>query len=145
MPRLTSAQYLQQRKQLRADWFEDDAYAFGHLTGLEQADLHQYFAPTETMNDDEALRHRSKMNESFPSLPQKAGRAYQSARLFLGGRPAPQPAPNRAERRHVPKKSRRVVVGMIRRPKVDAHKLVRVLVELAAADLKEWDEKHKTG
>ena len=79
MPRLTNTRYLYQRGRLRANWIDQQSRAFGRLESQEQMDLHDFFAPTEQFDDEAALRHRSEVTKNFPSLPQKAGRAYRSA------------------------------------------------------------------
>ncbi|MDQ1547701.1 MAG: hypothetical protein QOH69_2605 [Actinomycetota bacterium] len=147
MPRCTNAQYLYQRERLRANWIDQHARAFSRLESQEQMDLHDYFAPTEPIDDEAALRHRSEVTKSFPSLPQKAGRAYQSALPFLDA-PSPEPArpiANRAARRHPVKQgSRRVVIHAVRNPKVDTHKLSRALIAIMDARPKEQRDKDDT-
>lgn len=139
MPRLTNAHYLYQRKRLRANWFDQHARAFSRLESQEQMDLHDYFAPTEQFDDKAALAHRAEVTKIFPSLPQKAGRAHQSALPFLDA-PWPktaQPIANRSPRRHPVKQgSRRVVIHAVRNPKVDTYKLSRALIAIMDARLK---------
>lgn len=140
MPRLTNAQYLYQRKKLRVDWFERQADAFSRLDSPEQLALHDYFAPTEQFSEEEALAHRVEITKALPSLPQRAGRAYQEALPFLEA-PWPKPAEpqaNRAARRHPVKQgSRQVVIRAVRRPQVDVHKLSRALMTMIDARLAE--------
>lgn len=77
MPRLTAQDYLAHRRLLIEEWFEHDAFAFGEVSLSGQHGVHDYYAPTESFSDAEALSHRAAMTKAFPSLPQKAGRALQ--------------------------------------------------------------------
>lgn len=69
MPRLTSRDYLAQRRLLIEEWFDRDAIAFGDVPLQAQHDLHDFYAPTEPFSDAEALKHRATMAKTFPSLP----------------------------------------------------------------------------
>jgi len=87
MPRLTSRDYLTHRQFLRQEWDERDGAAFADLPHQQQLDLHDYFAPPVSFTDREALMHRSEMTKAFPSLPQKAGRAYEALRGAVDSTP----------------------------------------------------------
>lgn len=47
MPRLTNKLFLEQREELRTDWFEHHGWTFSRLRPREEMMLHAYFAPTE--------------------------------------------------------------------------------------------------
>lgn len=93
MPRLTSQDYLAQRRLLIKEWYEHDAIAFGDIPLQAQHDLHDFYAPTEPMSDADALKHRAAMAKAFPLS-------------FAEGRPCPASleagtrAPRAASRRY---------------------------------------------
>lgn len=132
MPRLTSRDYLAQRRLLIEEWYEYDAVAFGDTPIPAQHDLHDYYAPTEPLSDADALKHRAAMTKAFPSLPQKAGRAFQ---MLIAARE--MRALRMAEARTSPRKpgvKRAVRIAPVVRPKVDLHYLAKAMVELAKHD-----------
>lgn len=137
MPRLTTRDYLAIRHFLIDLWNENDGQAFGVLPGYAQHDLHDYFAPTVPMTDHDALAHRKQMTETFPSLPQKAGRDFEALCASLGGRP------NRMVDRHRAKTTRAFKVGgrtrtirvaAVSRPQIDTHYLAKALLQLVKED-----------
>lgn len=150
MPRLTSRDYLAQRRLLIEEWFDRDAIAFAEVPLQGQHDLHDFYAPTEPFSDTEALKHRAAMAKAFPSLPQKAGRALQALlrgkelheqRLVVAREAAGQPSPRTA-------KSRGVRIAAVARPKPDLRLLAKAIVELSISDtdgslLRELQEKQR--
>lgn len=135
MPRLTSKDYLAQRR-LIEEWCERDMVAFGDVPLQAQHDLHDFYAPAEPFSDTEALKHRDVMTKAFPSLPQKAGRASQALlhghelheqRLVATREAAHQPSPRTA-------KSRGVRLAALVRPKIDLPLLAKAIVELSMND-----------
>jgi len=133
MPRLTSRDYLIQRQYLVEEWLEHDAGSFGLLPYRHQIDLHDFYAPAEPMTDLEATRHREAMTKAFPSLPQKAGRAYQALQDAANGLPNQLIDARRAATTGVTKIGGRphsIRVAGIARPKPDHHRLARLLLNL---------------
>lgn len=132
MPRLTSQDYLAQRRLLIEEWYEHDAVAFGDTPIPAQHDLHDFYAPTEPLSDADALKHRAAMTRAFPSLPQKAGRAFQ---MLIAVRELK--ALRGAEARTSPRKpgaKRGIRIAPVVRPKTDLRLLAKVLVKLSVHD-----------
>jgi hypothetical protein len=134
MPRLTSRDYLIHRLFLCEQWEEHDGAAFADLPMQEQRDLHDYYAPTVSFTEKEALAHRTAMTKAFPSLPQKAGRAYQSIQAAVDGTPnqivdAYRDAATTIEL--IGGKRRSMRITGVARPKVDHYRLARALFGLA--------------
>lgn len=137
MPRLTTRDYLTIRRFLARLWDEDDSQAFAALPGYAQRDLHDYFAPTVSMTDRDALAHRKQMTKFFPSLPQKAGRDFEALRSSLEGRPNQIVDHHRAESTRTVKaagRMRTIRVGAVSRPKIDTHYLAKALLQLVKED-----------
>lgn len=137
MPRLTSRDYLLQRQYLVEEWLEHGAGSFGLLPYRHQIDLHDFYAPAEPMTDLEATRHRAAMTKAFPSLPQKAGRAYQALQDAASGLPNQLVDARRAATTSVTKIGGRphsIRVAGIARPKPDHYQLARLLLNLAKQD-----------
>lgn len=135
MPRLTSKDFLAQRRLLIEEWYEHDAIAFGDVPLQGQRDLHDFYAPAEPFGDADALKHRAAMTEAFPSLPQKAGRALQALlrsqelhRQRAAARQAAQGHPRPTARSHG------VRIAVVARPKPDAEKLAKAIVKLMRSD-----------
>ena len=119
MSRLSNANYLYQRKHLQADWFDQHGWAFSRLTPTEETDLHAYFAVTKDLTDQEALAHRKAVSVRDQSLPQRAGRAYARASVYVGHRPGP-PAIGQMG-------SGRIVVHTLLRPEPGANQIIQAL------------------
>lgn len=136
MPRLTSKDYLAQRRLLIEEWFDRDTVAFGDVALQTQHDLHDFYVPTEPFSDAEALMHHAVMTKAFPSLPQKAGRALQA--LLLGRELHEQRLVSAREAARHPSqrtaKSRGVRVAAVARPKLDLRLLAKAIVELCMSD-----------
>lgn len=134
MPRLTSRDYLIHRQFLCLQWEECDGAAFADLPMQEQRDLHDYYAPSVPFTDKEALTQRSAMTKAFPSLPQKAGRAYQAIQVVVDGTPNQIADAHRGETTTVDMiggKRRSLRVTGVARSKIDHYRLARALVGLA--------------
>lgn len=69
------ADYLEQRHRLMIAW-EFRPHLIAELELYEQHALHDFFAMSREMYDDDAVTHRQNMTKLEPSLPHKAGRAY---------------------------------------------------------------------
>mgnify|MGYP000297667882 CR=1 FL=1 len=133
MPRLTNAQFLQQRNRLRARWVAHRTLTFDGLSREEHEVLSDYFAPSESFSDEDALRHRAEITAAAPSLPHRAGRAYRHAVSAMK-----EPLPNRARRRRATRvRNGQITVRAVRREHIDVHKLRRVLITLAKNDFEE--------
>lgn len=135
MPLLTSKDYLIQRQLLIEEWHDRDAIAFGDISFQGQHDLHDFYAPTESFSDAEALKHRAAMTKSFPSLLQKAGRALQA--LLLGRelheqRVAARQAAGTTLR--CTATNRNVRIASVARPKPDVRFLAKALIDLSISD-----------
>jgi len=128
MPRLTDANYINQRKKLRSDWYDRNGHAFGYLSGPEQRDLHLYFAVTKDLRENDRLRHRAEISKADPSLPQRAGRAYAAIAPHLDDDWPKQVAP-------ISRANRKVVVRGIARPELDVEKLSKALLAMIREDI----------
>jgi len=129
VPRLTNSQYLQQRKTLQMDWFQDGAWTFSSLESLDEMELHAYFAPTKDFTDEQAIAHRNDVSRQNPSLPQQAGHAYARALRYLGKRPVPQPSV-KASKQRSGTKGGAIAIRTIRNPDPDIKGLAQYLVQL---------------
>jgi hypothetical protein len=127
MPRLTNANYLNQRKKLRAEWFDHHGSAFSRIPSRQQLELHDYFAITQQLFEAEVLVHRLTISRQQPSLPQRAGRAYRRIEPFLDRTMQPVVASTRGGH---------VVAYVVRRPQLDVSQLSRVITKTMAADAK---------
>ena len=87
MPRLTNRDYLTNRALLRDQWLTPTRGAFGTLPRYAQLDLHQYYAPAKELWDDDAIAHRVAIAKQHPSLPQRAGRAFEALCASIDGTP----------------------------------------------------------
>ena len=138
MPRLTSRDYLINRRLLYVEWEMRDGAAFAELPCQQQLDLHDYFAPSVAFTDREALAHRSEMTKAFPSLPQKAGRAYEAMCAAIDGMPNRIVDTFRSETTTVELiagKPRSLRITGVARPKVDHYRLARALLNLGRDDV----------
>ncbi len=143
MPRLTNRDYLNNRRLLCEQWLEHDGGAFINLPRQAQLDLHDYYAPSREMWDDDAITHRDAVAKQFPSLPQKAGRALEALRASLEGES------NQILERHRDRTTSIVQVGKQRRairiaglanPNPDYSSLAEHLVDMFRAELAQFDE-----
>lgn len=134
MPRLTPTAYLRHRNYLARLWIQSEGDAFAFIPTSAQRDLHDYFALTVRITNDEALEHRAAMTEAFPSLPSQAGRAYVALKSDQ------QNVPNQMVRDHLAartstytsgKTTRSLRVLAIARPEIDHRRLARALLALA--------------
>jgi len=138
MPRLTNRDYLIHRLYLRQHWLDRDGAAFANLPLQDQLDIHDYFAPSVAFTDSEALTHRSEMTEAFPSLPQKAGRAYEAMCAAIDGTPHRIVDTFRSETTTVELiagKRRSLRITGIARPTADHYRLARALLNLERHDV----------
>lgn len=134
MPRLTNLDYLSIRHFLVRLWRQSDGSSFAALPAYAQRELHDYFAFTVSMNDEDALTYRVEMTAAFPSLPQSAGRALEALRAHLEGRPHRLFAAHRkasSQMGVIAGSERTVRVDAVSRPDVDVEALARALRQLA--------------
>jgi hemoglobin-like flavoprotein len=104
----------------------------------QQLDLHDYFAPPVPFTEREVLTHRREITKAFPSLPQKAGRAYEALRAAIDGTPNQIVDTFRSETTTVELiagKRRSLRITGIARPKVDHYRLARALLNLERHDV----------
>lgn len=144
MPRLTNQTYLAQRRLLVRLWHEREGALFSVLPPYVQHDLHDFYAPSELLTDAEALAHRAAMTNAFPSLPQKAGRAFGALSAHLEGRPSLmveryEASTTMTHRVGNNQKARVLRLTVVIRPAPDVHYLAKALLRLA---LDGWDTKH---
>jgi hypothetical protein len=128
MSRLTDTVYLNQRNQLRGDWFDHRGWTFSRLEPIEEMDLHAYFAPTKDLTDEQAIAHRREASKRDPSLPQRAGRAFARASEYLGKYPELQPSASFVKTQTGPRGE--IIVHSVLRPELDVSKLVLALMRL---------------
>jgi hypothetical protein len=137
MPRLTFHEYLKHRQFLFQQWEEQEAATFADLPLQQQLDLHDYFAPSVPLTDQQAVRHRDEITEAFPSLPQKAGRAYHAFRSAVDGSLNQIVDVYRAETTTVEMiagKRRSLRITGIAHPVPDHYRLARALLALERHD-----------
>lgn len=138
MARLTPKEFLKRRQLLTEIWFHDGGATYAMIPHQMQRDLHDFFAPTELLTDKQAHQHRKKVSKAFPSLPQKAGRAYEALSAYREGRPnkavaeyhAVKPNPTPTDGKAV-RTDRNVRVFMTVRPKIDTYRLARAFINLS--------------
>lgn len=115
-----------------------DGAAFAELPLQHQLDLHDYYAPSIPITDDQALRHRAAMTKAFPSLPQKAGRAYEALRAAVDGKPNLAIDKRRKETTTtalIAREQRSLRIVGIAHPKIDPYRLARALLNLERYDV----------
>ncbi|MGN8026046.1 hypothetical protein [Microbacterium sp. 22242] len=149
MPRLTNRDYLTHRHFLIELWNEMEGAVFAELPGWAQHDLHDFYAPSEFMWDDDALAHRAAITKAFPALPQKAGRAYEALKAYREGRSNSmlttdrQAATGTSPVGNSKTKTHSIRVSAVSRPQIDLHYLAKALLQLARDDLaKQHPEVH---
>ena len=138
MPRLTSHDYLINRRLLCVEWKKRNGAAFAELSLQHQPDLHDYFAPSAPFTHKEALTHRMEMTKAFPSLPQKAGRELQAIHTALEGTPNQIVDTHRAKTTAVASiagERRLLRIGGVARPKLDHLRLARALLAIERYDV----------
>ncbi|WP_448238432.1 hypothetical protein [Microbacterium paulum] len=106
----------------------------------EQHSLHDFFAMSRELFDDDALIYRREVSKRWPSLPQKAGRAYTRFEQVV----ARDTANREREREKVttipmrgatrPKKV--VTVKALANPELDARRMAQILFWAAVEDQK---------
>jgi len=137
MPRLTSRDYLLQRRYLCSIWENDEGGSFAVLPGQQQRDLHDYYAPSGHLTEQQALTHRTAISKAFPSLPQSAGRSFNALRDHLDGKPN-QIVDSHLRRRTTSEKiggkQRTVRTLSVSRPKIDHRRLARALLDHALVE-----------
>lgn len=119
MPKLTNDEYIARHEKLHWIWGEAQSL-FTYLTYQQQRDLHDYFVPTKELTRDELLAYRKRITRSDPSLPQRAGRAFQA---ILHPELQPQPPSSPPD-----KKGRVITIRPLARPEIDAEKLAFALL-----------------
>lgn len=138
MPRITNQQYINIHRTLRQLW-EDDFRHFEKLSGNDQLTLHQYFAPSKELSDDELLAHRQAVTLEEPSLPNQAGKTWARLQRIIAGQEAAYTyAPARHQPSRVPAGSRgkrhNIIVTSVLRPEPDVRKIAEALIKIALAD-----------
>ncbi|WP_148043351.1 hypothetical protein [Flexivirga caeni] len=124
MPRLTNHTYLHIHHKLRELWVTHPQ-TLSLVSYRDQLALHRYFSPAIDEPDARHLAHRRWISEAEPSLPQRAGRAYQ--RLGRAIEEA-QPAPGAAVRTPADAPRRLRVQGLAR-PELDVERIAQVIFE----------------
>lgn len=132
MPRLTNATYLSHRKTLAEAW-KAESPAWARLVYREQMDLHQFFAPSKTMSDSDAIAYRDAITKQQPGLPSQAGRAFaEFARVmayYRKRREAPVVKTERPRRRR--SDPQHIVVAGLARPDIDFRALAKAILMMA--------------
>ncbi|OZD55610.1 hypothetical protein CH252_07085 [Rhodococcus sp. 06-1477-1B] len=135
MPRLTNLDYLEQRRRLMSAW-EFSPHLIAELEFRQQRALHDFFAVSHEMYDEEVIAYRQAQAKSFPSLPQRAGRAYVCfEEIVAEDRRRRAMAPTETVQVSGAKRPRKIVrvVGLVR-PQIDTKKIAEILVQLAIED-----------
>jgi len=141
MPRLTNPAYLDQRHRLMVAW-EFHSQLIAELEPYEQHTLHDFFAISREIYDEDAVVHRQEQTKREPSLPHKAGRAYAHFEQIIAAdrekraTATTETVPMRGAKR--PKKVVRVA-GLVK-PELDVPGLARMIHRLAAEDQKNGGE-----
>ena len=137
MPRLTNADYLDQRHRLMVAW-EFRSQLIAELEPYEQHALHNFFAMSREMYDEDVVAYRQEQTKREPSLPHKAGRAYAHLEQIIAADrerraiATVETVPVRGAKR--PKKTVRVA-GLVK-PELDIPGLARMIHRLAIEDQK---------
>lgn len=130
MPRLTNLTYLANRQLLASHWAQDE-YGWSNLSFEDQCTLHEYYQPSMDLTDDQAIGYRQAVTEKWPSLPQRAGKAYAEFTKAIAQLEATPPPPKRPAGRKRTNKSYVIRTEGLVRPDVDFDKLARVLLDIA--------------
>ena len=142
MPRLTNPDYLEQRHRLMIAW-EFRPHLIAELELYEQHALHDFFAMSREMYDDDAIAHRQNMTKLEPSLPHKAGRAYGHFEQIVATdrerRAAPAPIES-VPMRGAKRSKKTVRVTALVKPELDIQGLARAIMNLAKEDQKNGGE-----
>ncbi|MDL9944608.1 hypothetical protein QSJ19_03210 [Gordonia sp. ABSL11-1] len=134
MPRLTHTAYLAIHEHLRRLWLHDGS-RLSVLNASEQWDLHAFFVLDAAMSDADLIEFRRFVTKRDPSLPQRAGKAFNKLLRELDAlddRRAAEAARRAALPVGAKRKKRRNADRVIRtsglvHPEPDAKKLVRAL------------------
>ena len=119
MPKLNNDEYIARHEELNRIWGEAQSL-FTYLTYQQQRDLHDYLVPTKELTREELLAYRRRITRSDPSLPQRAGRAFQAI-LHPELQPSPPSSPP-------DEKGRVITVRPLARPEIDVEKLAFALL-----------------
>lgn len=124
MPRLSTSDYLKNRRLLYEIWHSHGGHGFQLISPRDQRYLHDYFRPSEELTSSNALKHRRQITQERPSLPACAGRALKHL-----ANPEPQVSDEDRPGKH------RLLVYPLVRPKIDTEKLAKALFDLARREL----------
>lgn len=80
MSRLTNRAYISTHQELHAAWTADPTSIF-LLSALDQWALHEYYRPSDNLDDAALIEHRHAVSTPGSSLPQRAGRAVTKWRV----------------------------------------------------------------
>jgi hypothetical protein len=153
MPRLTNPQYLKIHHALAWYW-QNSPRIYSTLAPNEQWDIHAYFVPYKFLPDQELLQHRNTITKERPSLPQKAGRAFnhldrnieqireRQAKEDEAAKQAPpqaQPSSKQSRYRTSPRPHtpEPIKVQALVRPEINVEMLARACIALARLQLAE--------
>ena len=134
MSRLTSRDYLLQRHLLCSLWEKNRGASFAVLPGQQQRDLHDYYALSVPISDQDALIHRAAKGKAFPSLVLSAGLVFNAFRDHLDGEPnqiVDSHLALRTSSARIGGKQRSLRVLSVSRPTVDHHWVARAFLNLA--------------
>lgn len=138
MPRLTNQTYLSIHHQLHELWI-DHPQELSLVSYRDQLALHRYFSPAVDEPDDQHLAHRRWISTVDPSLPQRAGRAYQQLQRAMA---AAQPALGAAVRTPVGAPRRLRVQGLAR-PEPDLERIAQVIFEQIMMEVEEEENREQ--
>jgi hypothetical protein len=93
--------------------------------------LHEYYEPSTDLTNDQAITYRQAVTAKWPSLPQRAGKAYAEFTKVIARLEATPPPAKRTPGRRRTNKSYVIRTDALVRPDVDFDKLARVLLAIA--------------
>lgn len=93
--------------------------------------LHKYYEPSVDLTEDQSIASRQAVTAKWPSLPQRAGKAYAEFVRVIAQLEAAPPRAKRIPGRRRTNKSYVIRTEGLVRPDVDFDKLARVLLAIA--------------
>ena len=137
MPRLTNAEYLKQRMFLVKAW-NDFQGIFTILPYVQQMEVHEFYATTQDLTNQEAIAHRHQITQEQPSLPNRVGKLFpqllnetdvMAKRLAYAAEHPPVPYTKETKPKWQPRGT--VKAYALARAEPDLHKFTRALLGVA--------------
>ncbi|KQR23386.1 hypothetical protein [Microbacterium sp. Leaf151] len=131
MPRLANTTYLNNRSSLGKYWRRKER-GWSKLSFEDQCALHEYYEPSMDLTDDQAIAYREAVTAKWPSLPQRAGKAYvEFTKVIVQLEASPPPRPMTPLKRKHSRTPYVIRTEALVRSDIDFDKLSRVLLAVA--------------